>query len=348
MAAISRPHKLGIVGAGGIVKAAHLPAYRTANFSVAAIYDRDIDRASSLAAEFGIPKVCRELTEMLDDPSIELIDIAVPPESQSEIALQAIARRKHLLCQKPLGRTTADAEILVKAAEDAGVKLAVNVSMRWAPAMREAAELIRRGVIGDVLGVLFDVKYYEYWDTWPWLVGSDRLVILFDMIHILDVTRTIMGPVRSVKARYGRDKGSDVVGETWADIRLDYGENVVARFDEDSRTPPGQTAVRFRFTGSLGSITGTLGIYYDYPFGRADTLRLIPAGVDEETVPEKELPGRWVPDAFSETMKTLLAAIEHDSGPGNSGRDHLDTLRLVDSIYGASHLEILPHRPEGE
>jgi predicted dehydrogenase len=343
---IQGPRTIGIVGAGGIVKAAHLPAYRTAGFSVAAIYDRDAERATSLADEFGIPKVCRELQEMLDDSSIAVMDIAVPPESQSEIVLHAIRRGKHLLCQKPLARTAAGAEILVKAAEDAGVKLAVNVSMRWAPAMQETAKLIRRGVIGDVRTVLFDIKYYEYWNTWPWLGASDRLVVLFDMIHILDVTRTILGPARSVKARYGRAEDSDVAGETWADIALDYRENVTGRFDEDSRIPPDQTAVRFRFTGSCGTIAGTLGIYYDYPFGRADTLRQIPAGVDEETVLEKELPGRWVPDAFSETMRALLAAIENDSVPGNSGRDHLETLRLVDSIYGAGRLEMLPHRPE--
>jgi predicted dehydrogenase len=338
-------HKIGVVGAGGIVKAAHLPAYRTAGFTVSAIYDRDFDRAASLAAEFGIPKVCRELNEMLDDRSIDVMDIAVPPESQSQIVLQAAARGKHLLCQKPLARTATEAEVLVQAAEAFGVKLAVNVSMRWAPAMRETAALIHRGAIGDVVAVLFDVKYYEYWNTWPWLVGSDRLVILFDMIHILDVTRTIMGPARSVKARYGRAAHADVAGETWAEIRLDYGNNVFARFDEDSRIPPEQTAVRFRFTGSHGSIAGTLGIYYNYPLGRADTLRLIPAGADEATVPEKELPGRWVPDVFSETMRALLGAIETGSVPGNSGRDHLDTLRLVDSIYGAGRLEILAHRP---
>jgi predicted dehydrogenase len=344
IAAKRRPHKIGMVGAGGIVKAAHLPAYRTAGLSVSAIYDRDIDRAATLAVEFGIPKVCRELNEMLDDSSIAVLDIAVPPESQLEIVPQAIGRGKHLLCQKPLARTASEAEILVKAAEDAGVKLAVNVSMRWAPAMRETAKLIRQGAIGDVRNVLFDVKYYEYWNTWPWLVPSDRLVVLFDMIHILDVTRTIMGPARSVKARYGRAEDSDVAGETWADIWLDYGQNVIGRFDEDSRIPPDQTAARFRFTGSRGTITGMLGIYYDYPFGRADTLKLIPAGVDEETVLEKELPGRWVPDVFSETIRALMAAIETDSVPGNSGRDHLETLRLVDSIYGAGRLEILPHR----
>jgi predicted dehydrogenase len=280
---------------------------------------------------------------MIRNTSLEVIDIAVPPEVQPQIVLQAVKQGKHLLCQKPLARTAAEAEVLVRAAEDASVKLAVNVSMRWAPAMRETADLIRRGEIGQVTSALFDVKYYEYWDSWPWLVGSDRLVILLDMIHILDVTRTIMGQPGSVQARYGHAEGSDVAGETWADVRLQYSNNVIVRFDEDSRIPAEKTRVRFLFTGSRGSITGTLGVYYDYPFGRADTLKIVPNGVDEETVPERQLAGRWVPDAFSETMRALLAAIENGFVPGNSGRDHLGTLALIDSIYAAGHLEIL-HR----
>jgi predicted dehydrogenase len=343
--ALQRTHRIGIVGAGGIVKAAHLPAYRAAGFAVSAIYDREIDRATALAAEFDIPNVCRSLDEMLHDPSLEVIDIAVPPEAQAEVVYQAVAQGKHLLCQKPLARTAAEAKLLLEAAEAASVKLAVNVSMRWAPAMRETTDMIRRGAIGDVTSALFDVKYYEHWDAWPWLPGSDRLLVLFDMIHILDVTRTIMGQPVSLQARYGRAQDSEVRGETWADIQLDYGNKVFVRFDEDSRIPFTQTCVRFEFHGSRGSIFGTLGVYYDYPLGRADTIRLVPSGLNEKEIPERELPGRWAPDAFSETMRALLVAIENDSVPPNSGRDHLETLGLIDSIYAAGRLETLAHNP---
>ena len=341
---LERTHSIGVVGAGGIVKSAHLPAYRAAGLTVSAIYDRSLERAKALATEFNIAKVCRSLEELLRDPSIDVIDIAVPPQSQSEIVLEAVRYGKHLLCQKPLAMTAAAGELLVDAAETAMVKLAVNVSMRWSPAMRQTAEFIRGGVIGDVFSVVFDVKYYEYWDIWPWLMHTDRLVILLDMIHIIDVTRWIMGQPRSVQSRYGRARDSDVAGETWADIRLDYGNNVTVRFDEDSRVPPDETCVHFRFVGSRGSITGTLGVYYDYPLGRADTLKLVPIGSEESSVPERELPGRWVPDSFSHTMQALLAAIEDNSVPENSGRDHLDTLRLIDSIYAAGRLEIIAHR----
>jgi predicted dehydrogenase len=239
-------HRIGLIGAGGIVKTAHLPAYKCAGFNVSAIYDQNILRAEALAREFGIPKVCRSTDEILKDPSLEIIDIAVPPEVQAPIVLQAVREGKHLLCQKPLARTAREAEILVTAAEAASVKMAVNVSMRWSPANREVATLLRGGAIGEVRSVLFNVKYYEHWDVWPWLLRSSRLVVLLDMIHILDFTRTIMGDPLVVKARYGRAFESDVLGETWADIKLEYGNDVVVRYDEDSRIPPEQTIAQFR------------------------------------------------------------------------------------------------------
>jgi predicted dehydrogenase len=175
-------------------------------------------------------------------------------------------------------------------------------------------------------------------------VPSERLLVLFDLIHILDVTRTIMGQPQSLSARYGHGPNSGLPGETWADIRLDYGNDVIVRFDEDSRIPSDQTRVRFWFHGSRGSITGSLGIYYNYPIGRADTIKLVPNGVSETTVAERELPGRWVPDAFSETMYALLASIENETVAQNSGWDHLETLTLIDRIYAAGHLEKLAHR----
>lgn len=342
---LNRAHTIGIVGAGGIVKTGHLPAYKNAGFNVSAIYDKDRSRAEALALEFGIPKVCHSLDEILGNSSLEIIDIAVPPDVQSVIVRQAVREGKHLLCQKPLARNAKEAKILIEAAEAAAVKLAVNVSMRWGPANRELANLVRHGAIGQIRSVLFDVKYYEDWKVWPWLLRSDRLLILLDMIHILDFTRTLIGEPLAVQARYGRAPDSDVAGETWADVRLRYGNQVVVRYDEDCRIPPEQTAARFKVEGTQGTVVGTFGVYYNLPSGKADTLKLIPAGGEYTKVPEPELPGRWVPDAFSETMRSLMVAIENNSEPCNSGRDHVQTLSLIDSIYSAGEMELLSHRP---
>ena len=82
--------RIGIVGAGGIVRVRHLPAYRTAGFSVAGIFDTNYERESSVAREFGIPKVYRGLAELLEDPAIDVVDIAVPSSHQPPIVLAAL------------------------------------------------------------------------------------------------------------------------------------------------------------------------------------------------------------------------------------------------------------------
>ena len=90
---------------------------------------------------------------------------------------------------------------------------------------------------------------------------------------------------------------------------------------------------RFHLQGSAASIEGTFGIYYDYPVGRADNSAWFRGTAAEDSIPTETLPDRWIPDAFGFTMTELLSAIEDGRPPSHSGRDHLDTLCLIDRIY---------------
>jgi predicted dehydrogenase len=323
---------IGIVGAGSIVEAAHLPAYRALGLRVEAIYDQNLERSSALARRFGIPAICRDLDTMLGDDSIAVIDVAVPPKSQPKIAKAVIRAGKHLLCQKPLACLIADAEHLVIAAEQRGVVLAVNSNMRWEPVIRRTLDAVSAGRLGELRSGEFVVRYHEKWSSWSWLVDSPRLLILFDTIHVLDVTRKLFGEPSVLSASYGRT-AAGLLGETWVDLNLTYPSGAQVVISEDSQCPAESTLARFRLQGSAASIEGTFGIYYDYPVGRADTFRLVPRDRAEDSIPMEKLPDRWIPDAFGFTMTELLSAIEDGRPPSHSGRDHLDTLRLIDRIY---------------
>ena len=117
-ATLPRNQDLGIavVGAGAIVNAAHLPAYRQAGLNVVGITDLRLDRARSTARDFGIERVYGDLAELLDDPAVDIVDIAVAPESQPAIATRAAIAGKHLLCQKPLAIDFSDALDVVERA----------------------------------------------------------------------------------------------------------------------------------------------------------------------------------------------------------------------------------------
>jgi len=87
---------IGAVGAGFIMRDVHLKAYADAGFNVVAITSRTPEIAQEVADLRGIPRVCESLEEMLDDPNVEILDIAVPPDKQPEIIRTALRRGEYL------------------------------------------------------------------------------------------------------------------------------------------------------------------------------------------------------------------------------------------------------------
>src|SRR6187402_1146723 len=126
-----RHRGIGIIGCGGIVSGAHLPAYTAAGLNVVAVYDIDADKAAEVAARFGVPTVADSAEALIATDGVDIVDIAVPPWEQPAIVEVVAAAGKHMLCQKPLALDYATALAEVETAEAAGVMLAVNQQMRW-------------------------------------------------------------------------------------------------------------------------------------------------------------------------------------------------------------------------
>src|SRR5690349_6195825 len=109
------PHRkdfrIGILGSGFIVNDCHLVAYRKAGFNPVAIASRNREHAERVAERHKIAKVCGTYEQLLDDPAIEVLDIAVPPNAQLGLIKAACARKtvKGILAQKPLGMNYAEA-----------------------------------------------------------------------------------------------------------------------------------------------------------------------------------------------------------------------------------------------
>ncbi len=100
------------MGAGFIVRDCHLPAYADAGFRVVGLTSPSIEKARATAALAGVPRVYCNLDEMLDDPAVEIVDIAVPPLDQPGIIDRVIDRAgsvRGILAQKPLAMSYAEA-----------------------------------------------------------------------------------------------------------------------------------------------------------------------------------------------------------------------------------------------
>ena len=125
--------RIGCIGSGFIMNDCHLAAYRKAGFNPIAIASRTKENASKCARQNNIGDVFESIDQLLDDNSIEVLDIAVPPDNQLEIIKAACSRStvKGILAQKPLGVNYSESVEAVEACEAAGIVLAVNQNMRY-------------------------------------------------------------------------------------------------------------------------------------------------------------------------------------------------------------------------
>jgi predicted dehydrogenase len=324
---------IGIIGAGAIVRFAHLPAYRKAGFRVVGIHDQSPEAAAAAAAEFDVPTVYRSVDALLDDSRVEIVDIAVPAPFQPEIAQRVIASGRALLCQKPLAETYALAEEIVVAAEAAGVKIAVNQQMRWAPSIATSRAFIERGFLGEPLVSTIDVSILLGWDAWPWLVVSDRLDLMYHSIHYQDATRFLFGMPDRIFTSGGKFPGQPEKAETRTHTIFEYDSGLTAMVRSNNWNWTGDQHAIFRFEGSEGRIEGTIGLLYDYPHGRPDTIRYMSKRLRPDYWFDVVVDDLWIPDAFVGPMASLMEAMQTDGVPATAARDNLDTLRTLFAAY---------------
>ena len=324
---------IGIVGTGAILDVGHLPVYKAAGIPVPAIWGRNRSHAERLAQVHDIPRVHSSLDDMLADPEVAVVDIAVVPEAQVEIALRALDAGKDVMCQKPLALDADEAERIVQRADARGRKVAVQQQMRYEEGMLAARAMIDRGWIGEVTTISFEVNIDTDFAGWGWLGKVPRLELYFHSIHYLDTIRAFFGEPISVFGTQWRLPGQRPVGETRTISVLIYPGDVRAVVHSNHENPAGDNEARFRIDGSAGSIRGTLGLLADYPRGRPDTLELWSSVMPTDGWLPYPVTRRWVPDAFLGPVGSLLHAIVDGGEPESGARDNLRTLRLVEALY---------------
>jgi predicted dehydrogenase len=152
----------GILSTADIGMKKVTPAIQMAeNCDVVAIASRDSARAAAAAAELGVPAAYGTYEELLAADDVDAVYIPLPNDLHAEWTGKAAAAGKHVLCEKPLALSAADAEEMDHACEQAGVKLGEAFMYRHHPTWVEAVRLVRNGAIGDLQGVQSWFSYYN-------------------------------------------------------------------------------------------------------------------------------------------------------------------------------------------
>lgn len=324
---------IAIIGAGGIVDGAHLPAYKIAGVEVIGIYDVDQAKAKDVATRHEIPKVYASLDELLADPKSVIVDIAVPAALQPDIFYQVAAAKKHILAQKPMATTVADGLKMAQAVSDNGIVAAVNHQLRFEEGMAAAFRMVQLGWVGQVTNVTIEVNLVTPWEMWPWAKDLERLEIMLHSIHYHDVVRWFLGEPNTVFCVAGRTRGQYPKGETRTISAYSYDEGVTALVHANHINRGGDNRAEFRIDGDQGSIRGTLGLLYDYPVGRVDTLEVNSQVVATDGWTPYPVTTRWFPDAFRGTIGSVMRGIATGAPLRSSVADTVGTLRLVEALY---------------
>ena len=206
---MTKPLRVAMIG-HGFMGAAHSQGWRTAPrvfdlpapVEMAVIVGRNADAVAAAAAQWGWAESATDWREVIARDDIDIVDIVTPGDSHAEIAIAALAAGKHVLCEKPLANTVAEAEAMADAAAAAsakGIRAMVGFTYRRVPAVTFFRDLIAQGVVGEVQQVR--AAYRQDWLVDPAMPLAWRLQkehagsgALGDIgAHAIDTTQFVTG-----------------------------------------------------------------------------------------------------------------------------------------------------------
>ena len=334
------PRPIYIIGAGGIVNDAHLPAYKKAGFEVFGITNRTRARAEKLAAEWGIPNVYDTVQEaVIKAPSNAVYDITIMPE-QFVPTLEGLPDGAAVLIQKPMGDYIQQSREILEVCLRKKLVAAINCQLRFVPYVQEARRMITEGLLGELYDMEVRVTVNTPWHLFPHVMVHPRLEIQYHSIHYIDLIRSFLGDPSSVYSKTLRHPAKDLSSSRTTTI-LDYGNttHAVINTNHDHDFGPDHQESFIKWEGTKGVVIAKMGLLMDYPHGVPDKFEYCLK--DGNGVPgewqTKEIPGTWFPDAFIGTMGSLMRFKEGtaDCLP-TSVEDVFKTMLVVEAAYKSS------------
>lgn len=325
-----------IVGAGGIVRDAHLPAYTNAGFEVFAIVDPIKGKAQELANKYNIRNVYETVAEAVQHaPEDVIYDVAVMPQYHSGI-LEALPPASFVIIQKPMGETLDEAKAILEICRNKNHKAAVNFQLRFAPFTIAAKHLIDENVLGELYDMEIRLTTFTPWDIFPLVAVNKRLEILYHSIHYIDLIRSFLGMPKTIVAKTFNHPLKKY-SSTRTTIIFDYGKSLrgVINTNHDHDFGATQQESFIKIEGTKGAVKIKMGLLMNYPYGADDAFEYCILSDGQNPKWETaNIHGSWFPDAFSNIMTTMMLYKNGDINVlPTSVEDAVHTMQLVESAY---------------
>jgi predicted dehydrogenase len=249
---------IAFVGCGGIAWThwrgirQHAPRLR-----VTAVVDTNRDNAAAMAAQTGA-EIFSSLEDALERGHFDAVDLMLPHDIHVEAAESAFAAGKHVLLEKPMGRTVAECEQIMDAARRAAARwgsvFMIAEHSQYAPSAIAVRRLIRDGTLGEILTArAMQTETIRYGITpRPWRYDKERMgggVVLDGGLHWIRPLRMWLGQVDEAIAALGYPF-EEMEGESLAQVLIRFTSGVVANYESTMTVYGGGPGERFRITGT--------------------------------------------------------------------------------------------------
>ena len=324
----------GILSTAEIARTKVIPGIRKADrCRVVAIASRDHARARDAAAQAGIPTAHGSYEALLADPEVDAVYIPLPNHLHAEWAIAAARAGKHILCEKPLAMTTADAERMIAAAEAAGVRLMEAFMYRLHPSWVAVVDLVRSGRIGRLVTVQSWFSYYNDDRTNIRNIRDAGGGALFDIgCYNVNLSRLLFGsePDR-VEASIARDPATGV--DVLTSGLLEFPGGGTATFTCTIRAEDDQ---RVHVYGTEGRIS--VGIPFNIPPDRP-THVFVTHGGEPPVDPATERLTFDPADPYAVEAAAFAAAVLDGTATPVPPSDAVANLRVLERLFAADTRE---------
>jgi predicted dehydrogenase len=328
-----RPVRWGVLSTADIGLRKAIPGLlRARGCEVLAIGSRDEPRARAAAADLGIPRAYGSYDALLADPDVEAIYVPLPNHLHAPWTIAAVEAGKHVLCEKPLALTPAEAQGMADAASAAGVLLMEAFMYRHHPSWVVARELVATGRIGSLVAV---DSWFSYFNDDPANIRNIAAYgggALYDIgCYSVNLSRMLFGtePDR-VSAVVRRDPASGV--DVLASGLLDF-PNGTATFTCATRVEPDQ---RVSIYGTEGRIT--IDIPFNIPPDLPTRVRLT-AGGDPPVAPATEIIELPPDDPYAMEAERFAEAIRAGGPAPVPPTDAVANLAVIERLFAAAEAD---------
>ena len=320
----------GVLGTANIGMEQVIPAIQAAErCDVVAIASRNLDKAEAAAASLGIEHAYGSYGQLLHDAEIEAVYIPLPNHLHAQWAIAAVRAGKHVLCEKPIALSAAEAETMITAAEESSVLLREAFMYRFHPSWLAVKRLIDEGIIGELIAI---DSWFSYYNDDPTNIrnileygGGALMDIGCYSIHL---SRMLMdGEPTSIKASVRRDPVSGV--DIYTSALLEFGDKV-ATFACSTRVEPDQ---RVDVYGTEGRIS--VEIPFNIPNDRKTRVH-VTAGGNPPVDPAVKTVEFDPVDQYTLQAEAFVAAVLDGDDLPDSGLAIADNIRVIDRVFAST------------